>query len=463
MPLEKLHVALVRRAFVLGRRCLAGVLSASILLLSAVVANASGSDCGAVNQGFLNVELQSGALTTREVKLGPGDTVTFILAAADGSFGSLTLVGGAGSPRGLLAGPAGTKVFFVAPRNGSYGYQFAAEGTEEGVAFTAGCVSAREAAREQTAASRRAARLLAGNARLGQVVPGEEPAAGATIDQDIMVADQSSGRSALTGSAGWQGAFAKASRPAPGLDVWLQGGDRRYALGAAGDGAQVTAGGTGLTGGGPNYKGLPQIMVGALVQLDQYPEPAIGGPSNSDRGWLAGPVTTVQLAPGLSLDARAAWGAADSGAASLAASGSSAERRLVNARGSDTPTFGRWRFTPSINVNYVEEALRSTEAASHMVGSGRVDVRPEVGYRFNVENGTFVEPKAALSSFWDIDSLSKLKPVGGHDDMRLKAEAGVTVGTTYGTKVQATGGVEEGAAGASDIWSGRFQFNLPLK
>jgi hypothetical protein len=202
-------------------------------------------------------------------------------------------------------------------------------------------------------------------------------------------------------------------------------------------------------------------MVGALVQFDQFSEPtAIASHSLWDRGWMAGPVTTLQFAPGLSLDAKAAWGAAESGTAYLP-TGPLADRRLLEAKLANTQTFGGWRFTPSVNLNYLEEMQRLTEAASRVVGSGRVDVRPELGYRFNMAAGTYIEPKAALSSFWDIDSLS-LKPAG-HEDVRIKAEAGLTIGTADGAKVQASGGLEEGAAGAADTWSGRFRFNVPLR
>ena len=96
------------------------------------------------------------------------------------------------------------------------------------------------------------------------------------------------------------------------------------------------------------------------------------------------------------------------------------------------------------------------------IGQGLEHPR-SLGGRLDLGDSTFIEPKAAISSFWDIDSLSRLAPGSSEQDMRIKAEAGVTIGTVTGTKLQATGGVEEGGAGAEDIWSGRFQLSVPLK
>jgi hypothetical protein len=47
--------------------------------------------------------------------------------------------------------------------------------------------------------------------------------------------------------------------------------------------------------------------------------------------------------------------------------------------------------------------------------------------------------------------------------MRLKAEAGLTIGSNNGPKLQALGALEEGDQGMPDAWSGRLQLNVPLK
>ena len=141
-----------------------------------------------------------------------------------------------------------------------------------------------------------------------------------------------------------------------------------------------------------------------------------------------------------------------------------------SARGlSNTQSFGGWRLTPSVSVNHYQDALAPTAAPHEAVvpyagGFGRVDMGPEVAYRIDLDRSMFIEPKATIGRFWNFDSLSKLAPgAAAHMDARLKAEAGVTVGATDGTKLQAAGGVEEGEIGAANVWSGRLQLSVPMK
>jgi hypothetical protein len=247
----------------------------------------------------------------------------------------------------------------------------------------------------------------------------------------------------------------------------MQWRGERYKVGPDGLEADHTASGVDAA---LNYKPLPAIMVGALAQFDQPSETLVGPPhALSDQGWMAGPVANIKLAPSLTLDARAAWGATESAAEESAGRMGSIPRRMVSARLANTQSFGHWRFTPSISVNQVHEApvalIPATEAAAATaLPSGRVDVGPELAYRFDLDQSTFIEPKATVGSFWGIDSLSKLAPgTAGHNDMRLKAEAGVTIGTSGGTKLQAGGGVEEGEPGAANVWTGRLQLSVPMK
>jgi hypothetical protein len=231
------------------------------------------------------------------------------------------------------------------------------------------------------------------------------------------------------------------------------------------------AGGAGAaTSLGVKYKLQPDIMIGVLAQFEQAASAGPGGPSSSQQPWTAGPVATIQLAPGLALDARAAWGSSDTGAADRMLGITILERRLLDAKLASTQTFGPWRFSPTVTFNYAEEKPEGSAGAARdalatrTTGAGRIAVTPEVAYRIEMPQAMFIEPKATIGSFWDIEDLSRLAPhTAGHEEMRLKAGAGVTIGKTGGGKLEVGGGVEGGGPAAPDVWSGRLQLSVPLK
>ena len=443
------------------------LVAACVVVTGGLAHAAPEADCSAVNRGALNVDLGATADTTRQASLKAGDALTFSFEAAPGPFGTLTLLEGAGAPRSLLVGPTGTSVSFTAARGGAFSFQYSKEGAEA-AAFTVSCVPAGSARRDGksavSAAARRSAKLL-GKPWNGveEFEPAELP--GVTLDAGAPV--PSSG-TVTPGTVDSNPAPRILPRAAP-LDVKLQWQGERYKAGGP-DGFEIDNSASGVEA-AINYKVLPQIMVGALAQVDQPSETLVGVPhSLSDHGWMAGPVTNVKLAPGLTLDARAAWGMAESAPDELSAHAVGVPRRMVNARLANTQSFGPWRLTPSVTVNHYQEAAAAPALATHDAavpyagGFGRVDVGPEIAYRIDLDKSVFVEPRAVIGSFWDFDSLSKLAPgTAGHNDMRLKAEAGVTIGATGGTKLQAAGGVEEGEPGTANVWSGRLQLNVPMQ
>lgn len=248
-------------------------------------------------------------------------------------------------------------------------------------------------------------------------------------------------------------------KQAGGTEVKLQWRSERFTPGPQGPETDGNASGVEI---GLNYKLKSAILLGALAQFDPAGEALFGGQrSLSDRSWMAGPTTTIHFAPGLTLEARAAWGMAEGGADELAG----AQRRLVSARLANLHAYGAWRFTPSINVKRLWEELPHAPAeVPHTTGTARVDIAPEIAYRFDFARSAFIEPKAVLGGFWTFDDLSRTAPgLGMHAEPRLKAEAGVTLGVTDGAKLQALGGVEGGDAAAPDVWTGRLQFSVPLR
>lgn len=428
-------------------------------------AQEAAATCTAINSGALNVELEAESRATRQAGLKAGDRLTFTFEAAPGPFGTLTLLQGAGAPRSLLVGPTGTSVSFVAAKGGAFEFEFSKDGAAAAT-FSASCAPS-GSVRGPGPAARRSVRLLGG---------------GTWTDADNFEATEMGGvvldgvpaPSRSTAEAPWAGTPSRAAGPglppAGDVDLKLQWRGERYMTGPRGFEVDTTASGVDAA---VNYKVLPEIMVGALAQMDQPAETLTGAPHGLfDHGWMAGPVTNVKLAPGLTLDARAAWGVAESTPDELSSHTASIPRRMVSARLANVQSFGPWRFTPSVSVNHFYEAAAAAPepatahdaAAPSAGGFGRVDVGPEVAYRIDMDKAGFIEPRAAVGTFWDFDSLSRLAPgTAGHNDLRLRAEAGVTIGAIDGTKLQAAGGVQEGETGTESVWSGRLQLSVPLR
>ena len=252
-------------------------------------------------------------------------------------------------------------------------------------------------------------------------------------------------------------------KQAGGTEVKLQWRSERFTPGPQGLEIDGNASGVEI---GINYKLRSAILIGALAQFDPAGEALFGSQrSLSDRRWMAGPTTTVHLAPGLTLEARAAWGMTEGGADELAGAGPGAQRRLVSARLANPHAYGAWRFTPGVNITRLWEELTHVPAElPHTTGTARVDFGPEIAYRFDFARSAFIEPRAVLGGFWTFDDLSRIAPgLSMHAEPRLKAEAGVTFGVVDGAKLQALGGVEGGDATTPNVWTGRLQFSVPLK
>jgi hypothetical protein len=384
--------------------------------------------CAAIEAGALNVQLGPAARTAeRAVMLKAGDTLSFMVHGADSA--SLALRAGDGPWQTLVADKASARSAFVAPGEGVLTLRFAARGGRR-AALTVGCIPAAVA----DGAGLRTGDPVAAEATLEvpKAAPAEMPPAAEAAPEAV-------------------------PPRATGLALKLEKRE-----------PDVAASGLDL---GVSYKVWPSLMVGALAQFDQSTAHLAGLPlSFSDRAWMAGPTTTVQVAPGVALDMRAAWGAAEMGATDADPNAASAERRLLSARLANTQAFGALKLTPSISLNHMRETLHAAvpspaEAAlAQAIAAGRVDIGPELVYRFDLAPSVFVEPKAAFGGFWSFDSLSKLVPgAAAHADMRLKAEAGVTFGVTDGAKVQAGAAVEEGERASPDVWTGRLQLSIPLK
>jgi hypothetical protein len=448
----------------LGRQLACGLAGIAVALIAGSADAADRIDCAAINKGALNADQVATASTEHEVALRAEERLAFHWT---GGAGSATLVSGPDTPRLLNAGSGRSPASYTAPRDGIFVFRFSLVGTTA-ASLAATCTPASRAGK--TAAQKHPARITPERWESLLAVPEAEMAGvGATLEPPITLPGGSAALATTVPGAPGPAAGGPL-RPATGLDGRLKWEGKTNEPNAPQDPARTDVADATTTL-GVKYKLQPQIMIGVLAQFDQAADTVPGAAHTpTQQPWIAGPVATIQLAPGLALDARAAWGSGETSLADRLAGISATERRLIDAKLASSQSFGPWRFSPTVTLNYAEEKAGSSAITTHdalvarSTAAGRVDVTPEVAYRIEMPHAMYIEPKAAVGSFWDIDGLSRLAPRGAvREDIRLKAQGGVAIGSMDGTKLEVGGGVEGGGPAAPDVWSGRLQLSVPLK
>ena len=221
--------------------------------------------------------------------------------------------------------------------------------------------------------------------------------AGVVLDAGVPASNRGSAPAGASAPAD-----ASALKHAGVVDMKMQWRGERTTAGGP-NGAEIDNAASGIEA-AFNYKVLPEIMVGALAQVDQRNETMVGMPQTlSQHGWMAGPVANVKLAPGLTFDASAAWGVAEGASDELARGPSTFRVALSVPELANTQSFGPWRISPSVSVNHFYEAASvPASAATHdnavayaAGGFGRVDVGPEFAYRVELDKSGYIEPRAA--------------------------------------------------------------------
>lgn len=438
------------------------LLAATHVSIGASEARAAASPgCLAANRGDVNVVVGPGQGSMREVRLDAGETLDIFIATAQSA--SVVLSGGAGAPRTLYSGPS-SSLSFPAPEASTYAFQFTAQSASASVRVR--CTSAADAAARSAFLTRRNDLLTAQEPDRTRIDRPNTPIVTTnttTTDLDNLGKPKPAAVSisiSELAAAATPGAKAEPTI----LDFWLEGRFQPYeAVDTAGDPSE---GNLGVMYLGSKYMIGPDIMVGALAQLDRADETA--GRSAAEvqaGGWMFGPYASVRFGPGVIFDGRMAWGETESGTAGLAVDSETMDRRLVRGTLRGTRQLGAWTLAPSVGLSYLEDTPKVSSLAaepSAPAAQGRIDVMPEIKRRFDVNSETFIEPRAAVGGFLSFDEFSKINPAVVAPDLHMKAEAGVAVGVKDGMNLEAKGGVETGGETQPDNWLGRLQLNVPL-
>ena len=428
---------------------------------------AASSGCTAANSGAFNSEVAAAGSVTRRITLDAGDVLGF--SAQSSGSASVALVSGSGAPQALIAAATGAAASFKAPQADDYSFAFTA--TPQGAAsVTVTCNSAQSAAANAAFLARRKDLLSAQDPDRISIDRAPKPIAdpGKPLASAVALDEQGNPRQVefSVSLSELEAAAHPGKKPDPGLvDLWVEGRMQNYEASDADLG--VSNGNLGILYLGTRTMLGPDILVGGLAQLDRGIESdTLEETRLAATGWMAGPYVSMKLGSGVVFDGRAAWGQTQNVVAGDGSGVAETDRQLVRAKVTGTRDIGGWKVAPSLGLVYLEDAVRDdASGATKAVGTGRVEILPEVSRRFQIDGDTFIEPRAGVGGFVGFDDLNALNPMITTEtgaDLHLKAEAGLAVGVKDGSSLEAAAGVESGSTTTPETWSGRLQLNVPL-
>jgi hypothetical protein len=441
------------------------------------------SGCAALSGASVSLPVSGLAShVTGAVPLRTGETLRLAMSAdgAAAGTGSIAIVENGEADTPVLSGAAPQQTTFTAPYDGLFGLEFRVVGPVP-VGFMVSCDQQTAEIAPSTSpdafVGRRAARAMAGDTdqaslRRRQSRPDSIDKA---VKHNTVLGKDGEARQVIVTTSVQNIAAAEGQKFADDkLDIWVEGRVSRFEQQFDDEGQRYTADGSaGTLNLGTDVLLQPGLMVGALVQLDQYGEDYDGvSGTNTSRGMLAGPYASFQLAPDLVFDARVAWGSSENHAALPDGTHLSfdTDRQLLRGRLSGNRKLLGLQFTPSVALAVVEDRIvggneeDSTLLEQENAVMGRLGVGSTLSYRFALDDGGYLQPSAGLSTGWTLDELdgAAFRDAELVNDSGAKAEAGLALGTADGVSISATGAIEGIGEDDYSAWSGRLSLTAPL-
>lgn len=260
----------------------------------------------------------------------------------------------------------------------------------------------------------------------------------------------------------------QAARAAGGIappspwDIWMAGRFSAFDI----DGGHE--GHVGLLSFGGDYRVSDRLLVGMMAEFDWAKEDNATLDSSVDgNGWMAGPYLSARIHDAIFFDLRAAWGQSSN---SLNAGGATGEfdtdRWLVKGTVSGNWTNGGWRFTPSADLAYMSERAGAftdstyTVIPAQEVSLGRLQIGPEIGYRFGDASGVSVEPFAAVKGVWDFHDDSAA--LTGDSQWWGRLQGGINLQSAGGLRVSGLVSWDGLGAKGREGYSIRGSLGVPL-
>lgn len=459
------------------------VVVVSLHVGSAAAFAQSTSDCSSLSAERISLtQGEPSSHMNGAVTLLAGEMLQMRMTTGEGNAGQGGIAISEGGETGVsvIAGAAPQETLYTIPEDGQYTLAFSSDGAAP-LTFEVSCETAgatfSSSATPEAFVKRRTGRLLSGKpAQTNLSRRGNKPDTLDKVIKSTTVLNDEGQPTKLSVTTSLQNLAAAEGRNLADdkFDLWVEGRVSQFAKDLDDDDVRYKAeGSAGAVNFGADYLLKPGLMIGALVQFDQYREDYDAfNATTSSEGMLFGPYVSYRISPGLVLDTQIAWGNSDN--ASVLSDGTQVdfetERQLLRGKLTGSRQLLGLKFTPTVALSVIEdrfanpEALPEGAAGENGSFSGQLDVGSSVSYRFSLDDGSFIQPNVGLSTDWTLDSLDALAINGGkfNNDGGAKAQAGVTVGTEDGVSIKAGGAIKGIGQDDYPAWNGRVTLTAPL-
>jgi len=221
-------------------------------------------------------------------------------------------------------------------------------------------------------------------------------------------------------------------------------------------------------------------LVGVMVQGDWSDEVtddiaedagAVRGARVAGQGWMAGPYIVREVGDGVLLDVMALWGQSTNQVNPLGLYEDEFEtsRYMLRANLSGEWQLDSWQIRPEASLAHFSETQDAYADSlgivipEQTVSIGRFQAGPTIAYRWNGQDGVWVEPSLRLRAVWDYDAADLMNESGilvSTGDLRADADLGLSARLPNGAYLD----VETGLAGLgdSDFSANSFRVDVRL-
>lgn len=254
------------------------------------------------------------------------------------------------------------------------------------------------------------------------------------------------------------------------FDAWFEAQYKQFDGGADGEGHFAIA------YLGADYLVTPDILVGALLQIDDMEDRSAAFNSTArGTGWMIGPYMTARLSPNLYFDGRIAAGKSSNEVSpfNTYVDDFTTDRWMAMASLTGEIQRGAWTIRPAASLSYFQETQDGyvdslgVSIPSQTVELGQIKLGPTFSGRFETDAGMIYSPYFSVDAIYNIGNTSGVTITNpstpATEGWRARLQAGVDFTTESGARIS-FGGTYDGIGRSDfDVWGLMFDVTIPLQ